>query len=476
MTIRRRILLFALLCGIAVATPAVLTYRNASSASEQMQQLAEQSVPSTLLLLNIDRDGYQAQLAAERAAFLPEGDLKAEFLDGYVGNSQQTKDKFADFTGIALGIEGEAELVANYQSLNAQWRATTEAFLAAPTEEGLVQSRADFEVMRNDLDVLEEMLYEAETARHLLQLQGNFSDQATTSLLILALVTALGVPAVWIITRSIDRSVGQSSSSVSDASRQIQAMSTALEGGATDTLGQAIEVSDAAGTVSRSVGNVSDALTELTLSIREIAENASRASSVAAQAVEQASETNQTVALLGDSSTEIGQVIDVITSIAEQTNLLALNATIEAARAGDAGKGFAVVANEVKELAKQTSSATDQISDQISAIQGDTARSVDAIDKITTVISEIFEIQTSIAAAVEEQTATTSEIARSADDAVSGSEEIANIIKVVADSARDSADEIELNRLSAEQLGVLAEELEQLVGSQTVERLAAKSN
>jgi methyl-accepting chemotaxis protein len=113
-------------------------------------------------------------------------------------------------------------------------------------------------------------------------------------------------------------------------------------------------------------------------------------------------------------------VIKVITSIAQQTNLLALNATIEAARAGEAGKGFAVVANEVKELAKETAKATEDISQKIEAIQSDTRSAVQAIAEISSIISKINDYQNTIASAVEEQTATTNEIARNVTEAAKG--------------------------------------------------------
>jgi hypothetical protein len=121
---------------------------------------------------------------------------------------------------------------------------------------------------------------------------------------------------------------------------------------------------------------------EMEASIREIAKSSADAARVANSAVHVAETTNQKIAKLGVSSDEIGKVIKVITSIAEQTNLLALNATIEAARAGEAGKGFAVVANEVKELAKATARATEEISRKIEAIQGDSAGAVQAIGEM----------------------------------------------------------------------------------------------
>jgi methyl-accepting chemotaxis protein len=159
---------------------------------------------------------------------------------------------------------------------------------------------------------------------------------------------------------------------------------------------------------------------------------------VAKNAVSVAQSTTETMKKLGESSQEIGNVIKVITSIAQQTNLLALNATIEAARAGEAGKGFAVVANEVKELAKQTAKATEEISQKIEAIQGVTKGAVTAIEEISTIINQINDISNSIAAAVEEQTATTNEIGRSVNEAAQGVNDIAKNIGGVATAARNT--------------------------------------
>jgi methyl-accepting chemotaxis protein len=176
-----------------------------------------------------------------------------------------------------------------------------------------------------------------------------------------------------------------------------------------------------------------------------------------------AEETNHIVGKLGDSSIEIGQVIKVITSIAQQTNLLALNATIEAARAGEAGKGFAVVANEVKELAKQTAKATEDISRKIEAIQGDTKNAVGAISQISEVIKQVNDISNTIATAVEEQNATTNEMSRNVTEAAQGSSEIAKNISGVAEAARNTAQGANDSAKAAQSLAEMSTKLRELV-------------
>ena len=166
---------------------------------------------------------------------------------------------------------------------------------------------------------------------------------------------------------------------------------------------------------------------------------------------------------LGISSEEIGKVVNVITSIAEQTNLLALNATIEAARAGEAGKGFAVVANEVKELARETAKATEDIGAKMQAMQGDTHRAVMAIGEIGSVIEQIDDLQTKIAAAVEEQSVTTSEISRNIAEATTGSSEIAENIVQVAQAAQSTAEGASNTQVSSQELARMAMDLQRLV-------------
>ncbi|MGC4082692.1 MAG: glutamyl-tRNA reductase [Vicinamibacterales bacterium] len=181
--------------------------------------------------------------------------------------------------------------------------------------------------------------------------------------------------------RSSLSTIGQSAQGLGASAEELTAVSQQMGANAEETSAQANVVSAASEEVSKNVQTVATGAEEMSASIREIAKNASEAARVAMAAVKLADSTNQTVAKLGDSSADVGKVIKVITSIAQQTNLLALNATIEAARAGEAGKGFAVVANEVKELAKETAKATEDISQKIEAIQTDTRGAVQAIER-----------------------------------------------------------------------------------------------
>lgn len=235
---------------------------------------------------------------------------------------------------------------------------------------------------------------------------------------------------------------------------------------AEDASGRATTASSASDHVSANAQSLASAVEQFEASIKEIAGNASNAASVATSAVAATEQTNVTITRLGESSAEIGNVIKAINSIAEQTNLLALNATIEAARAGEAGKGFAVVANEVKELAKATSKATEDIVGRIEAIQADTGEAVNAIGMVTEIISQISETQNAIAGAVEEQTAMTSEISRNISEVATGSSEIANNISKVADVANHTTAGSDETLATAGSIEALANELAQLVGQQ----------
>lgn len=262
--------------------------------------------------------------------------------------------------------------------------------------------------------------------------------------------------------------IGGTAETLAAAAGQLTSLAEGMGEGASMTSDRAASASSASVQVSASIQTVATAAEEMTASIREIAKNATEAATVATDAVTVASEAQGTVASLGESSAEIGQVIKVITSIAQQTNLLALNATIEAARAGDAGKGFAVVANEVKELAKETAKATEEIGQKIEAIQSDTQGAVSAISRIADVIAKINDIQSTIASAVEEQTATTNEIARSVTEAAAGANGIAEDVTQVATAAADTREGAQNTLTSATELTGIAGELRDLVGKFTL--------
>jgi methyl-accepting chemotaxis protein len=265
------------------------------------------------------------------------------------------------------------------------------------------------------------------------------------------------------VFRSTVEKVGNMSEPLSQASGELSRVAQEMGSSAEQTASQANMVSAGSEQVSRNIQTVATAADEMGASIREIAKNTADATKVAIAAVRSAEETNVTIGKLGQSSAEIGQVIKVITSIAQQTNLLALNATIEAARAGEAGKGFAVVANEVKELAKETAKATEDISRKIEAIQTDTKGAVTAIEQIGSVIGQINDIQNTVASAVEEQSVTTNEITRNLTEAAKGGADISRSIAGVAEAARTTTGGAGQTQKSAESLEKLAEELQTLI-------------
>jgi methyl-accepting chemotaxis protein len=256
--------------------------------------------------------------------------------------------------------------------------------------------------------------------------------------------------------------IANTTNSLVSAAEELTATSQQMSANAEETSSQANVVTSAADEVNKNLQTVATATEEMSASIKDIAKNASDAAKVSNSAVGVAQKTNQTVTKLGQSSAEIGEVIKVITSIAQQTNLLALNATIEAARAGEAGKGFAVVANEVKELAKETAKATEDISRKIETIQTDTKESVDAIGTISGVINQINDISATIASAVEEQNATTNEMTRNVNDAARGSGQISKNIAGVAEAAQSTSHGAADSQKAAHELARMANELKEL--------------
>jgi methyl-accepting chemotaxis protein len=293
--------------------------------------------------------------------------------------------------------------------------------------------------------------------------------------------------------RSIITEISGNADSMTSASVDLSKLSGNLSEGSDLTSAKANTVATAAEEMSSNINSVAaateqastnmnlvaTAAEEMTSTINEIAQNSEHARTITGDAVQQADDASQKIDELGRAAQEISKVTETITEISEQTNLLALNATIEAARAGEAGKGFAVVANEIKELARQTAEATQDIKDRIEGIQRSTSMSVKQVEGISKVINDVNEIVSTIATAVEEQSVTTKEIAGNVAQASNGmsevSENIAQSSAVSAEIARDISDVNQSSNdisnsssqvdMSAQQLSQLAEQLKELVGT-----------
>ncbi|MBK1669745.1 hypothetical protein CKO28_17040 [Rhodovibrio sodomensis] len=264
------------------------------------------------------------------------------------------------------------------------------------------------------------------------------------------------------LARNFEESVSGVVAQVSQSAESLHTTAQRMAATAEQTSRQSTSATDATDTASANVQTVASAAEELAGSIAEVSRQVSQSNDVAVKAADRAKRTDETVRGLQAAAQKIGDVVDLIRDIAEQTNLLALNATIEAARAGEAGKGFAVVAQEVKQLATQTSKATEEISNQIESMQEVTGNTVTAIGEIVETIEEINEIAGTIAAAVEQQSAATREIAANAQKAATGTEEVTRNIAGVSEAAGETGE-------AANQMVQSAGELGEVSGSLTAE-------
>jgi len=263
--------------------------------------------------------------------------------------------------------------------------------------------------------------------------------------------------------QDVRQRISSMANSLTDNSHALKDVSLTMSSAAEETSAQANGVSESSISVAKNINQVVAAIEEMSASVSDIAKNSGSAKMVASDAVSKSTAANTIVSKLGESSAEIGKVIKVISSIAQQTNLLALNATIEAARAGDMGRGFGVVANAIKDLSKETSASTDEITEKIEKIQTDSKEAVNSISEITDIISKINDYSAMIASAVEEQSITSNEISKNMSMAANGVDTISNNISSVAEAASNTSKGATGTLESANKLSELSQSLQQIV-------------
>jgi uncharacterized coiled-coil DUF342 family protein len=462
----RMMLGFGAVIGVAalLATYLIVTMGGIAQATQDI------NARETALVDDADSVGYGLAVASRSlyAHIVSDDPARMAEIEGQIDEAviaadatiDRNREIWSDDTEMSALFQ---QLDENYAAMQVVWE-EIQALSAAGDPEGAAALMGGPAYLAT-LASAEELVQEA-SARRSEAVDGAAATASSSRWMAIAglvAMAAVGLGIAFWLARKVSSQVSANAEALRHSSTELSAASTQVSAAAAEAAAQANSVSAATEQVSANVHTVATAMEEMNSSVREIATSAQEASNVTDAAVGTAQEASRTVATLGDASARIGSIIEVITSIAEQTNLLALNATIEAARAGEAGKGFAVVAGEVKELAKQTSSATEQISSMIREIQDGTGSAVTAIESITEVISRIADLSNTIASSVEEQTATTAEISRSVHEAATGTSEVAENVSAVAEAAQGASEAAVVAEDTAAQLTVVAGELRALV-------------
>ncbi|MBT3271459.1 PAS domain-containing protein [Candidatus Poribacteria bacterium] len=485
------------LLGYIVSWADVSERARVQTEMSKAQSIVE-NAPSNIMMADLDLNIVYINPAMERSLELitdhlpvPIADVVGSNLDIFHTNPSHQRRILADDANLphtarisfgeemaVLSITAIYDTEGAYIGPMATWEFITERLaLEREREEAAERERED---ARNLQEKVDSILHVVQASQ-----EGDLTQEVVVSGADAIGQMGEGLQSFFHDLRGNLRVIRDNGSAMNGASTTLMQVSEQMGANAEETSTQANLVASSARTVSESLQTIAVAVEEMTASIGEISANASKASRLAGDAVDMTELANQTIAKLGESTAEIGDVVKLITSIAEQTNLLALNATIEAARAGEVGRGFAVVANEVKDLAKETARSTEEISAKIESIQSDTAGATEVTSRVNSLIEEINDLQAVIATAVEEQTATTSEMSRSITLAADGSVEISDNIDGVAQAAQDTAVGASGAQAEATQLAAMAEEFAQLVSrfkvedetasgdvAQTAERLA----
>jgi methyl-accepting chemotaxis protein len=513
--------LFAAFAALALTTIAagLVGWMSTRSIEQKVGVLLSVQLPAMQHLIEADRDLQQALVAERTMVFAaPGSEPFAKEHDAWEENLGQVVQRFGKYRDLAQTGE-ERTLIAAFDADHGAWLEQTRAAVSARSkgEEAAALSLGEaargFEAAREKLDLLQDEVFAAATR---LREEATATEERVTRWLlgtVLASILFAGGFAL-VVGRAITRpllgtvdalqdiaqgegdltrrvqaesedeigalaghfnafaariqesvhAIGDNAVQLAGASEELVALSRHLSQGATEVAERAGGASTASSEVDANMQGLATASEEMRSTIGEIARNAQEAATVAADALRAAEAANATIASLEKSSAGIGGVVEVIRSVAEQTNLLALNATIEAARAGESGKGFAVVAGEVKALAAQTASATEDISRRIAEMQADTGAAGIAVRGIREIIDRVNDFQSTIASAVEQQSATLAEIGgRVEDTAVRARTIAANVIAVSdgADSTREAAASADQ---AAAHLARMAADLQRVVG------------